>query len=438
MKLTIRTDIIESLNNVLKNDYEHNIRFLFGKKTRCGFTSFFNRWDYQCVLKSLENSRYTNSKKRICSRTTTEICDIGFVTHRNIILGTVKEEAGEEIQLTIFNVEKYNIIFIQIQPHNYQIEIELLQKPQTLTELFEPVKYLYSLILDSYVTVNETSNIIQEYNTLLGKKQDTAWIVPQGLQFLDQKSLMNIKKYVVMPMRIGEKYMLYLSKQGAYLISKREILFVVNQVPQSLYNTIVMGEWNENQFTGYDIVRIGDLDMRKKSLLHRLKKLRIVSIRFPFCKTVCYYSSNLGKHTEELLQIYEGVIYAPIYANYMNNRVYLYQPVENVGIKFKIDSCERSGFTIFSIKTDVLFTGTDFLPYESHIPISRDDREFIGPINNTVFEFRWESNGLMPYILSHKNQISTDKFARQAWTYINNPLEKQLVIRIFKKESYTS
>ena len=85
------------------------------------------------------------------------------------------------------------------------------------------------------------------------------------------------------------------------------------------------------------------------------------------------------------------------------------------------------------------FTGVEELPYEQSIPLSNEDRDFIGPLSNTVFEFRWESDGLMPYMRAYENETSTSKFAKQAWVYMNDPLDKDLIIsslRTFKKNLY--
>jgi hypothetical protein len=439
MKLTIRSDIIAILKQLLKQDYEHKLRFLFGKMFRTGFVPYLNRWDHQCVKKALE-SRYSATRTRVGTRSYTELCDIGFVTDRRVILSEVKEEEGDDIAITAFHIGKYDVVLVRSQ-RDYQVEIELTHQPSTVKDLFDPVKFVYGLFTQSVQNVTETKSVIEEYNILFKRTQDTPWIVPQGLRFLDEKQLVTMRDYVVMPMRRGEKYMLFLSHSGAYLLSKREILLVDRDVPSSLYNTVVSGDWYENTFTAYDIARIGDNDVRRKSLLQRVKHLRVVSVRFPFCEMVRYYRGNLGKHTEELLLEHEGVIFAPIHANYMNDRVFLYQPVENVGIKFKLDERVKCGFHTFALKTGVnenLFTGVDKLPYEPFIPLSKEDRDFIGPLNNTVFEFRWESDGLMPYVHAYENESTTSKFAQQAWVYINDPLDKDLVIsslRTFKKES---
>jgi hypothetical protein len=439
MKLTIRSDIITTLTKLLKQDYGRKFRFSFGKMIRSGFIPYLNYWDYKCIKESLE-SKYSTTRKRIGNRIQKELCDIGFVTNRRIFLSEVTEEEGENVAITAFHIGgKYDIVLLRTR-REYQVEIELIQQPLTLKDMFDPIKFLYGLFNNPIVEIKETKNIIQEYNTLFNKSQDTPWIVPQGLRFLQENQLATMKDYMVMPMRRGKKYMLYLIESGAYLISKTEIFRVEKDVPKSLYNTIVMGDWYENSFTGYDIVSIGNTDVRKRSLVQRIKQLRIVTIRFPFCEVIKCLSGDLGKHTQELLKEYDGVIFAPNRAHYTNDRVFLYQPVENVGIKFKIEERSECGFSSFTLKTGAhsdSFVGTNEFPYESSIPLSCEDRNFIGPLNDTVFEFRWESDGLMPYMRSYEHETSTTKFANQAWNYMNNHLPKELVInslRIFKKE----
>lgn len=442
MKLTIRSNIISELKQLLSQEYTQKWRFRFGKMERQGFTPFLSRWDYQCVKESLQR-KYSASRKRVGKRIQSEICDIGFVTDRRIILSNMKEEEGEKMAVTAYHIGTYDLILFRSQ-HEYQVEIEMTQKPLNLKELFEPVKFLYGLFKERVVECETKDDVIVNYNLLFDRDQETPWIVPQGLRYLNEKHLSNLRDYVVMPMRKSEKYMLFLCESGSHLVSKKNIWTIPGNIPFSLHDTVVMGEWHQNIFTGYDIAMIGGKDVRKKSLLQRLKKLRIVSVRFPFCEVVKCFRGNLGDHTHELLKKNEGVIFAPIRANYMNDRVFLYQQVENVGIKFNLVTRSERGYTMYTLKvgqSDALFTGTDKYPYESHIPLSSEDRDFIGPLNNTVFEFRWESNGFMPYMRAYEARVTSIKFAKKVWEYINNPLDKQLVInslRTFKKKTFYS
>lgn len=441
MKLTIRADIVSNLKKtLLKREYSKKIRFLFGKMYRSGFTPYLNSYDYNCIKNSLFG-KFHNTTIRTGIRHYTMLYDINFVNERRIMIGTVEEEIGDENTIIIFHINTFDIILIQCN-RKYQVEIELMNKPCNIQQLFEPVKFLYGLF--NYpieeLDVKNKKEIIYSYNSLFQCKQDNPWIVPQGQKFLNKKILgLLTRDYILMPMIKGDRYMLYISEHGSFLISKRIIYRIKLNTPKSLYNTVVLGKWYEKSFIGYDIPIISGTDIRKKSLLRRLKSLHLVSIRFPFCEMTKYYIHNLADNVNRLLVSYEGVIFAPIRANYMNDRVLLYQEVENVGINFKVKVHKKYGFTTFTLTTGInndTFIGSDNLPYESNIPLSREDREFIGILeHNKTIEFRWESDGFMPYM--HYNQVSTTKFARQAWEYINDPIDKNVLIdtlRIFKKE----
>lgn len=443
MKLTIRADIVSNLKKtLLQQEYSKKNRFLFGKMCRTGFTPYLNRYDYNCIKDSLFG-KFRNTTMRTGNRHYTIMYDINFVNDRRVMIGTIEEEIGDENTLIIFHINTYNIILIQCNC-KYQVEIELITKPHNIQQLFEPVKFLYGLFNSPIeeLDVKNKKEIVYSYNSLFQHNQENPWIVPQGQKFLNEKILGLLKyDYIAMPMMKGDRYMLYISEYGSFLVSKHIIYRIKQNTPKSLYNTVVMGEWYEKSFIGYDILIISGTDIRKKSLFQRLKSLRIVSIRFPFCEIVKYYNDNLADNVTNLLIDYEGVIFAPVRANYMNDRVFLYQEVENVGIKFQVKVHNKYGFTTFTLTTGIhndTFIGSDSLPYVPNIPLSKEDREFIGNLkHNKTIEFRWESDGLMPYMHMQYNQVSTTKFARQAWEYINEPIDKNVLIdnlRIFKKE----
>jgi hypothetical protein len=432
MKLTLRSDILETLNVLLKHEYREKYRFLFGKMKRNVFSPFINRYDYDCIEKALTD-KYHYTKSTIGTRIYKKICDIGFVTDRHVLLTTVKEKEGNQISLTIFHIETYNIILLKSH-YDYQVEIELSHKPKTLNQMFDPVKFLYSLIQSPVSIEDGATEVINMYNSLFQRKQNSPWIVPQGLKFLDKNSLSLLTDFVIMPIRKGIKYTLFLSEKGAFLINRLEILRVDSDVPESLYNTVVTGDWYEKSFVGYDISVIAGTDIRRKSFLKRNKSLKLVSGLYPFCEAISYYRNNLVEKTEKLLKEHEGIIISPIKANYMNDRVFMYQEVHNVGIKFRIEKSIKCGFTTYALKlgkSNELFIGTPTMPYIHTIPLSRNDREFIKPLGeSSIFEFRWESDGLMPYM--QVSNSSTTKFANRAWSYINDPLDKNVILNKFK------
>ena len=430
MKLKIRSDKIKDIEKILKNKNIPNLYIFFGKMFRTGFVPFLNHWDFKCIKNSLE-SKYTSISINIRKRMYNEIYNIGFVTDRDIIIGKVFEEKNEDISALIYHIGDYDIILIQNEK-DYMLEVKFIKKPNKINDFFEPIKYLYSIIKRKVIEVEESQSIIKEYNSIFNKKQESPWIVPQGLRFIEEKNLLNIKDYLVFPMYRGETYTLYLSKKGIYLISKIKILKVENENingNKELHNTVITGEWYENSFTGYDISYIGGKDIRNKRLTRRMKYLSIVSNKFNFCQITTYYSNNISKHTQKLLDDYEGVLFAPNYANYTNDRIFLYQPVENVGISLKIEKKIENNFQTFILKIsdNKLFCGTTEFPYQTHIPLSREDRKFIDILeDNIIYEFRWRNDGLVPY--TRKSKTSSNRIAERSWNFINNTLDKNLLI----------
>lgn len=430
MKLKIRSDKIKGIERILKNENIYNFDIFFGKMFRTGFVPFLNHWDFKCIKNSLE-SNYTSISINIGKRIYNEIYNMGFITDRDIIIGKVLEEKNEHISALVYHIGDYDIILIQNEKE-YGLEVKFIKKPSKINDLFEPIKYLYRIIKKKVVEVEESESIIKEYNRIFNKKEEYPWIVPQGLRFIEEKNLLNIKDYLVFPMYRGEKYTLYLSINGIYLISKIKILKVENENindNRELHNTVITGKWYENSFTGYDISYIGGKDIRNKRLSRRMKYLAIVSDKFNFCRITTYYSNDISKHTQELLNDYEGVLFAPNYANYTNDRIFLYQPVENVGINLKIEKKIESNFQTFILKiTDnKLFCGTTDFPYQTCIPLSKEDRKFIDGLEDIIiYEFRWRNDGLVPY--TRKSETSSNMIAEKSWNFINNTLSKKLLI----------
>lgn len=426
MKLKIHSDIISKLKHVLEQNY--NFHFRFGNKFRNGFSPFLNSWDYKCIKDFME-VKYSPIHTKVGKRYYTQICDLGFIQDRQVILTQIAEEKGEDYTIDTFKTEKYDIKLIK-NNDEYQVEIKLTDKPENITELFSPVKFLYGIIKSRISPIIDNKDkIIEDYNSLFGKIQETPWIVPQGINFIDKIQIKTIQDYVVMPICKGIKYILYLSSTGAYMISKRQIFIVdVDIVPVQLHGSVVTGYWYNKKFTTIDILRFGLKDIRGHSLLKRFKHLVLVSELFPFCVMIQFIIKDIYKNTKILLKKYDGVIFYPIKANYMNDKVFIYQPVEKVGINFKVEKYVSNGFHTFGLKcgnNNDFFIGSTEYPLKYLIPLSKEDQDFIGPLdNNTVFEFRWESDGLMPYVRVPKNSTSTRTFSKKAWSYINNTSKK--------------
>lgn len=428
MKLLIHSSIIQLLNEIIQEDYNYNLHLSFGKMYRSGYKPYLNKMDYQYVKKLLIKD-YPSLMVRVCKRKCIDLYDLDFILNHRVFLSKVDEEMFDindginiidGIEIITFKIDKYDILLLKTKDEEYSVEIEFVIKPTTIQDIFDPIKFLYSLFISPLPFIKDPTKLIQNYNDLFKIIQDTPWICQQSPKYIGINDIDNLTEYIMMPIMKSEKYMLYLSNQGAYLISNNVILLVDKEVPKSLYNTVIMGEWYENTFTGYDIIFFGSIDVRKMSLVRRLKKLFLVNQEFSFCEVVNYFHNDIACNINILLLKYEGVIFAPNKANYINDRTFLYQKIETIAINFELIKQTICGFNTYILKTlkDQVFIGTEDIPFGPNIPLSFDDCKFIGNnVGKVYYQFRWDSDSFRPY--QKVSQPSSSSEAIKAWIYIN-------------------
>ena len=123
--------------------------------------------------------------------------------------------------------------------------------------------------------------------------------------------------------------------------------------------------------------------------------------------------------------MYDGIIFAPVRANYTNNRTYIYQRMENISIFFKV-SHNYLRYKTYTLKTgnkEEVFNGTKTYPFFNTIPLALEDREFIGASNDCVIEFKWDSSCFIPVSYSNTGCPTNTDIAKSIWLYINEPVE---------------
>lgn len=443
MKLSIRRDIVTKITSNLKNLKPPltQVIILLGSMTRESFLHSLSEYDFYTLRKKLN----ANYDRIFCEEINYTISqDIGFINNYYLLICHTKHQKHQKQEkktsVECYNItESYNIILNQ---DNYKIYIQFTQPPMDISVLFNPIKFIYESLNSPLQTIDNDSEIICSFNKLFNKDSLIYPYIPiQTIKILNKNNIKNINNdFIVMPIKKGKSFVLFLSIKGAYLISKQKMFRIEAKVPKKLYNTVVIGDWNDNVFVGYDIMIFSDNNIRKKSLLNRMLFLSIVCKFFPFCKLVKYYHKNLAENTQKLLKYNEGVIFAPVKANYHNNKTFSYQPIDKIGIKFKIKMYKKYGFNnynFYALTDDnnfILFKGSKKFPYNSSFPLSREDRIFIGPteatgpIDNIVFEFRWESDGFMPYQQFRKDDIDNIEYSKRIWEYINDPIDKNTLI----------
>ena len=427
MKLSIRSSIISSLTDFLKEfDENKEYKFLFGKRTRTSFVPYFNLYDFKKIKTNLESSLYLliqTEHKKYCN-----IIDIGIINNYYVTFGYSSNESSSQNYLTYISPDSSYSIFLLEDDDKCQIEISIIKKPNSLSELFELVKVIYRF-LESPLIKDENKEVISSYNSLFDKEGNKPWIVPQGLSYLKIDNLEEIRNCIICPMRRGKSRTLFLCEFGGYLFGDGEVYRVSTiDVPEMLYNTVISGDWFEDYFYAYDISVFNRTDIRTQSIIKRLKYIKIVLQKISFCKKVQYIKEDIS-NIRKFIYTYGGVIFAPIRANYTNIRTYIYQPIENVCINFNLshNNLRYKTCTLKTGKENYVFSGNIVYPFFNTIPLSKEDNEFIGN-NEGVFEFKWRDNNLIPMSYLSCNDLTSTLSSKSIWTYINEPIKLSLIL----------
>jgi len=413
--------VINDLAQIIKEmQKEKEYKFVFGNKRNTYFEPYINSFNFERIKTFLDSSTYVSTQteqKQYCN-----ILDIGVVNNHYVMFGYSGTENVSSLECLTYRSQdnSHSILLIHDGVDDYQIEVSLIQIPTSLTELFEPVKALYKLLPELLVK-EENYEVVSSYNSLFEKDYQYPWIVPQGLSYLKHT---NLEKYYVCPMRRGVSYTLFLSEKGVYMMNGDGVFIVSleDDVHDSLYNTVISGDWYENRFYGYDISIFCGQDVRKQSLIKRERYLYKINKYFPFCVPIKYYSVENAK---SLLNVYDGVIFSPIKANYTNNRTYIYQHIKNISIYFKVSQnyLRYKTYTLKTGKEEEVFTGNTEYPFFNTIPLVQEDRKFIGTGNECVIEFKWDSNSFVPVSYSNTGCPTSTVDAKNIWTYINEHID---------------
>lgn len=415
MKLSIRSDTVHNLTKVLQNNYESKLCIVFGNMQLKGFTQRISEWHYNCIETYITNTEHIECMDSVDY---TPVQDIGFINHYHIFL-TENIDTIDKIPCLVLEQKNFVIkLFSAIK----QVKIEFPEKPNSVASVVEPIKTIYEMLTPQFkeLPLQPTTGI---YNSLFDKKQDLPWILPQALQILKREDLETLHDYMVAPSGDGNMYTMYISDTNVYMISQYSVAEINQVFPKELKYTVSHGYWDDTSFTGYDVSMISGVNICKFSLTKREKALQNISSQLSFFKAAKYYNTNIIENASILLKTNNGVIFAPIKANYMNNRTYIYTPVDKISIHFYVNTvkCSYNMYQISSGANKQVFTGSTQYPFRNIIPININHRHVIGEYpENVLVEFRWENNSFVPHNISKQNESTPPEEAKEIWEFINN------------------
>jgi hypothetical protein len=434
MKLTIRTDVIRKIEALLTQEGRGPLYLCFGRTTRSGFEVFTSAYEVDCIKRLAPT--YPKHRYMTGWRSFKWECDAGDVLHRRLLLASADIKQGNDVTVTSFAAEGFNVLLVH-DGVRYGLELEFPEAPRSVDCVFAAVKFVYGQCPGLRGTV-ASPEVIQQYRSLMS---DHNLHVPiRQPRFLTGQSLDVLGCCAIMPINRGTPCTMILMSTGAFLVHADGTTHELDRVavPSRLHNTVVVGNWWENRFEGRDVLIASNRDVTGLVFSERTDLLKTLCRHFPLCGLVPCYTTDLDFHVLRLIKTDGGVTIV----DKQSCRVYVFQPVECIGINFHVAKHGRSTFVLRPGLKASPFAGTETYPYISFIPIAFTDREFMGPLTgDSVFEFRWESDGFMPYTRVSPDHLSTPEYANAAWGAINEDLPVKTVVdklTTFKREVFHS
>ena len=404
MKLSIRSSIGQALQKILQGSGS-NYCFRFGYMTRDGFVPYINRWQQRVILNSLLSHKSVEKREFGLFQ---DICHIGQISSHWLVLGKTTVRSGDKTPFV--DCGDYGIHFT-----DSYIQVELYGAVTTLEGLFKPIKDIYGLMGTMTIPVPCCIGVV------FGEARWSA----TSLKFESFRAhkIKAEKSWVIMPPGEGERASLIITNKNIYLILCGGKFFKINsKVPNEYVDTTLHGHWYRDMFTVNDATTIKGQDVKDRSLSYRLSLAKRSILSLAFCKVIKLYSAT--KVNQRLvLENHGGFVFVSD-----NNRALVYISPNRISVFLRATPTVVAGLPFYfymQALRDDIFRGTKIYPYHSPAPLSHEDRVFIRKFpENSVFEFRWEDDNLVPYALSTSQFINPEK-NKKHWELLHESVSYQ-------------
>ena len=334
MKLSIQCSVVTDLQQKIKDSPKAIYCFRFGNMLRDGFTPFLHPLHRKKIYEDLVHLPATLVHRSVSIFKKT--CDIGYISGYWIHMGVCSTFTDKLYPVLVCST--YSVCFLD----DY-IQIEMKEFGCSLEELMQPLKVVCSLIGDILVpTENRECIILKE------------------------------PKPFSTGIHAGQWSSLMVQGSEAHLVLPDMRTFLINcKIPYPIDKSLFHGYWHRNIFTVVDATGVQGVDVRAKSIRRRLILAKRCLLGLEFCKI-----SGLSRDNKVSFSCYE------------------------ISMIFRVAPVSLSGFTLFKLinHNNEVFSGTKEYPYDSPVPFSSEDREFMEKFYpHDIFEFRWENNNLVPY-----------------------------------------
>jgi mRNA (guanine-N7-)-methyltransferase len=439
-----------------------------------------------------------------------------------------EEEASREIKNNInkltpemtrkrkryyFNFENFTVDFTEIKTvlnnknsFKYELEIELNNKVQyfdrdgifknrnitkgfdgkeNIIDLIEPLEQVFSILYPEkdYIIENKTAVYIKTVYDSILKSYNLIKINNSPIN-LKREHIPKLTNYFVTNKLNGIGKKLFIDVNGIYTIQNNSIDLVYRpsaDILSKFKNTILEGEWYENEFYIYDILVLRGTNVTNDILFNRLdivdkmfKELNPLLVeskvrtRFklhvkqyfngsPFKNVVDVLQYMEKKYGEDFIGVNDGIIFTPS-GNYKiehnnSNKIFKWKFPELVTIDFKVTNETSKGknkeFDLQCLpyypgknlkRFESVFDGTSFFPKL----VIHSRSEFYDSIkNDMIVECKLSESKLDKYPYFEPYRIRTDKIkpnrlnvVEDNWNDMINPFTKEELIELCKNINY--
>lgn len=169
---------------------------------------------------------------------------------------------------------------------NYEFELEITNKKITIDNFFtylsEAIASKQNTDVNLILSVNQKKNIIEKYNKLTDNKS-TEILDSRNVISLEKQHVINYipNKYVVTDKADGERYFLFISDDGCYLLSVNMDVKKINiSTKKEFYNTIIDGELinidGKLIFMAFDVVYHNEINYKYNTGSNTVARIKIL------------------------------------------------------------------------------------------------------------------------------------------------------------------
>lgn len=426
--------IIRKYNNQLSNSFQIIIGHYKGKFSDDLEEENINK------LRQFLDKKYEKKQIQPLSFTPLEFMDIDLTQYNvRFQLSSITQDSKSKEISTIYN-NKGDKYYFLLQGNSISILFE--GNSIDIKDVFQPLKLiLYPISKTPFlISFNERKEIINTYNTLIGKTGKNPVIIFNKPYNLKRSDLGSLENYLIFPKLDGIRYFLFLLEDNAFLINNTEFLKVSMSENPDNTMTLIDGELIDGKYYPFDLLFYKGKDVRQNTRMERLeliKKIKVNGIEIKIIDPMTDFKKGFDKYFKA--ENTDGVILAPNNMPYFNTKTFKYKPQELQVIDFftkkeKLDVGDVYGLYVKGEKGDlVLFKGTPDQPFGGYVSGTERDKKMLD--KGGIIEFKWEFDRFIPVrIRTDKTQPNFIEVAYNIWEEINDPITEEEFLASIKKK----